>query len=105
MAFDGAQKDQPAFLLGPPAPFKWSDAMIVEILYTCMLCLVVLNVATAKKNAGNENYGQAIGFVIVAGGYAGGGISGGCFNPGVALGIEVSSGNFAWGYFYFGSEI
>merc|ERR1719333_1204454 len=76
-------------------------AMVVEILYTCMLCLVVLNVATSKKNAGNEFYGKAIGFVIVAGGYAGGGISGGCFNPAVALGIDISSkglGYYGWGY-------
>jgi len=91
------QKD---FLLGPGEGFNWFHVMIVEVLYTCMLCFVVLNVATARKNAGNEFYGLAIGFVIVAGGYAGGGISGGAFNPAVAFGIEISSGTFGWSYLY-----
>jgi len=88
------------FLLGPGEGFTWFHAMIVEVLYTCMLCFVVLNVATARKNADNEFYGLAIGFVIVAGGYAAGGISGGAFNPAVAFGIEVSSGTFGWSYLY-----
>jgi len=88
------------FLLGPGEGFTWFHAMIVEVLYTCMLCFVVLNVATARKNQGNEFYGLAIGFVIIAGGYAGGGISGGAFNPAVAFGIEVSSGSFGWSYLY-----
>jgi aquaporin Z len=51
---------------------------------------VVLRAAVyAPKD--NESFGLAIGFVIVAGGYAGGWISGGCFNPAVAIGIDVSS--------------
>eukprot|EP00746_Dinoflagellata_sp_MGD_P131389 gnl/MRDRNA2_/MRDRNA2_65174_c0_seq1.p1 gnl/MRDRNA2_/MRDRNA2_65174_c0~~gnl/MRDRNA2_/MRDRNA2_65174_c0_seq1.p1 ORF type:complete len:450 (+),score=80.92 gnl/MRDRNA2_/MRDRNA2_65174_c0_seq1:98-1447(+) len=91
---------QKPFLLGPGEGFNWFHAMVVEVLYTCMLCFVVLNVATARKNQGNEFYGLAIGFVIVAGGYAGGGISGGAFNPAVAFGIDISSGNFAWCYLY-----
>ena len=33
----------------------------------------------------------AIGFVIVAGGYAAGWISGGAFNPAVAIGLDVAS--------------
>merc|ERR1719420_2423924 len=67
---------QKPFLLGPAAGFDWYQVMIVEVLYTCMLCFVVLNVATARKNGhkkdgeGNEYFGLAIGFVIVAGGYA-----------------------------------
>lgn len=88
------------FLLGPSAGFDWYNVMIVEVLYTCMLCFVVLNVATARKNAGNEFYGLAIGFVIIAGGYAAGGISGGAFNPAVALGIEIPSSRFGWSYQY-----
>jgi len=93
------------FVLGPAAGFTWYNVMIVEVLYTCMLCFVVLNVATARKNAGNEFYGLAIGFVIVAGGYAGGGISGGAFNPAVALGIEIPSGRFGWSYLYLVYEL
>jgi len=72
-----------------------------------MLCFVVLNVATASKNAGNQFFGLAIGFVIIAGGYAAGGISGGAFNPAVALGIDVSSAGlgFGWGFAYTGYEL
>merc|ERR1712054_568181 len=55
----------------------------------------------------NEFYGLAIGFVIVAGGYGAGAISGGCFNPAVALGIDVSSAGlgFGWGFAYAGYEL
>lgn len=91
---------QKPFLLGPAAGFTWYHVMIVEVLYTCMLCFVVLNVATATKNVGNEFYGLAIGFVIIAGGTAVGGISGGAFNPAVAFGIEIPSGHFGWSYWY-----
>merc|ERR1740115_447742 len=54
-----------------------------------MLCFVVLR--TACQGEGNEYYGLAIGFVIVAGGYAGGWISKGAFNPAVAIGVDVAS--------------
>jgi aquaporin Z len=91
---------QKPFLLGPATGFSWYHVMIVEILYTCMLCFVVLNVATARKNVNNEFYGLAIGFVIIAGGTAVGGISGGVFNPAVAFGIEIPSGHFGWSYWY-----
>merc|ERR1719158_1824532 len=95
------------FLLGPSAGFDWYNVMIVEVLYTCMLCFVVLNVATARKNAGNEFFGLAIGFVIVAGGYAAGGISGGAFNPAVAFGIEVAGAatQFGWCFYYLAYQL
>merc|ERR1719399_1996091 len=72
-----------------------------------MLCFVVLNVATAKKNEGNQFFGLAIGFVIIAGAYGAGAISGGAFNPAVALGIDVSSAGmgFGWGFAYTGYEL
>jgi len=95
------------FNLEPQAGFGWWEAALAEVLYTFMLCFVVLNVATAAKNAGNQFYGLAIGFVIIAGGYAAGGISGGAFNPAVALGIDVSSAGlgFGWGFAYAGYEL
>merc|ERR550537_468675 len=68
------------------------QAGIAELLYTFMLCFVVLNVAASKMHGGqNQFYGLAIGFVIVAGAYSGGSISMGCFNPAVAFGIDVAS--------------
>ena len=55
-----------------------------------VLCFVVLRGAViAEKD--NESFGMAIAFSVVAGGYAGGSISGGCFNPAVAIGLDVSS--------------
>merc|ERR1719181_443965 len=73
-------------------------AGVCEILYTFMLCFVVLNVAASKGIGGGKNkfYGLAIGFVIVAGAYGAGAISGGCFNPAVAFGIDTAS--FAHGF-------
>merc|ERR1719191_2048651 len=83
------------FALGPGEGFSWSGVMVAETLYTFMLCFVVLNVAcAAKTNSGNQFFGLAIGFVIVAGGYAVGGISGGAFNPAVACGIDLTHSNF-----------
>lgn len=95
------------FNLTPGAGFGWWEAMFAEVLYTFMLCFVVLNVAATKKNGGNQFFGLAIGFVIIAGGYAAGNISGGCFNPAVALGIDVSSAGlgFGWGFAYAGYEL
>ena len=49
----------------------------------------MLNVATAKANAGNSFYGLAIGFTVMAGAFAVGAISGAAFNPAVAVGISV----------------
>merc|ERR1719362_1915233 len=43
---------------------------LCEVVYCCMLCFVVLNVACSYENMGNSYYGMAIGFTILAGGYA-----------------------------------
>jgi aquaporin Z len=95
------------FNLEPQPGFGWWETCLAEVLYTFMLCFVVLNVATATKNAGNQFYGLAIGFVIVAGGYAVGNISGGAFNPAVAFGIDVSSAGlgFGWAFAYTAYEM
>jgi aquaporin Z len=64
-------------------------ALLAEFLYTFALCYVVLNVATAKGTSGNSFYGLAIGFTVLAGAYSVGAVSGGAFNPAVALGITI----------------
>ena len=61
-------------------------AYLVEILFTFALVLVVLNVATSDKTKGNSFYGLAIGFTVAAAALAGGGVSGGAFNPAVGFG-------------------
>lgn len=62
--------------------------LVAELLGTFALVYVVLNVATAKGNAGNSFYGLAIGFTVLAMAYALGPISGGAFNPAVAVGVS-----------------
>jgi aquaporin Z len=64
-------------------------ALLAEFLFTFALVYVVLNVATAKANANNSFYGLAIGFTVLAGAFAVGDISGGAFNPAVAVGISI----------------
>lgn len=63
--------------------------LIAELLFTFALAYVVLNVATTKATEGNSYFGLAIGFTVLAGAFAVGGISGGAFNPAVALGQIV----------------
>ena len=64
-------------------------ALIVEFLFTFALAYVVLNTATSKNTVGNSYYGLAIGFTVVIAAYSAGAISGGAFNPAIALGITV----------------
>merc|ERR1719240_152157 len=99
-----------AFNLAPSKGFSALSAGLCETLYTFMLCFVVLNVAVARKYSegeGNQWYGLAIGFVIVAGAYGAGAVSGGCFNPAVAVGIDTSSAllGFGWCLLYVVFEI
>lgn len=79
-------KDSPKLDAMKPDVIK---ALVAEFLFTFALCYVVLNVATSKNTAGNSNYGLAIGFTVLAGAFAVGPISGGAFNPAVAVGITV----------------
>jgi aquaporin Z len=71
-------------------------AILAEFLFTFALVFVVLNVATAKGTSGNSFYGLAIGFTVMTGAFAVGNISGGVFNPAVAVGISMM-GLYAWG--------
>jgi aquaporin Z len=72
-----------------------TKALVAEVLGTFALAYVVLNVATAKANAGNSYYGLAIGFTVLAMAFAFGEHSGGAFNPAVAVGASVMKA-FAW---------
>ena len=84
----------------PIAP-KVGPALIAEFLFTFALVYVVLNAATAEGTSGNSFYGLAIGMTVMTGAFAVGDISGGAFNPAVALGISVlgiSRWNNIWIY-------
>ena|SRR5690606_32234955 len=64
-------------------------ALTVETLFTFALVAVVLASATAAATKGNSFYGLAIGGTVLAAAFAGGGISGGAFNPAVGVGAVV----------------
>jgi aquaporin Z len=91
-----------AFTLGPSRGYGWWQAGLAELLYTFLLCFVVLNTATAKRHATDQFYGLAIGLVFIAGGYSAGHVSGGCFNPALAFGIDVTGAavKFGWSIVY-----
>jgi len=80
-------------VLGKPAAaaagFELMPSLVVEFLFTFALVWVVLNTATSKGTSGNSFYGLAIGFTVLVGAVAVGGISGGAFNPAVGLGVVM----------------
>ena len=84
-----------------PAPGASATAALsIEILFTFALALVILNVATSKATENNSYYGLAIGFTVMGAAFAGGGISGGAFNPAVGMGpmlVDVTLGNGTFG--------
>jgi len=72
-----------------PADIKILPALIAELVGAFALAYVVLNVATAKATTGNSYYGLAIGFTVMTMAFAFGGVSGGAFNPAVAVGLTI----------------
>jgi aquaporin Z len=94
------------FMADRPVPFHAAAgqlglAFTVELLTTFALAYVVLNVATSSSHPNNSFYGLAIGFTVLSGAIAFGGISGGAFNPAVGLGIAiagVASWSMLWVY-------
>jgi aquaporin Z len=85
-----------------PAPFPALDmsgraiaaGLVAEFIFTFALAYVVLNVTTSKDPM-NSFYGLAVGFTVFVGAASVGRISGGAFNPAVALGASVM-GLFSW---------
>jgi aquaporin Z len=80
---------------------KTGPALLAEFLFHVRACLCGLNTRTAEGTSGNSFYGLAIGMTVMTGAFAVGDISGGAFNPAVALGITVmgiSSWNNIWMY-------
>jgi aquaporin Z len=87
------------FLVAAGKPMEIKNvpaALLAEFLFTFALAYVVLNTATAKGTSGNSFYGLAIGMTVMTGAFAVGRVSGGAFNPAVAVGVVVMKlGNFA----------
>jgi len=102
----GALAAAVSFAIWPAAPasvdIDLGPAFLVEALWTFVLVYVVLNVATSKANTNNSFYGLAIGSTVFVGAVAVGGISGGAFNPAVALGLSITGiFDFAAYWLYF----
>lgn len=70
-------------------------AFVAEVLFTFMLVWVIMNVATAKANAGNNFYGIAIGATVSGAIYTVGMISLAVLNPAVAVALCLV-GKLAW---------
>lgn len=76
-----------AFAPTPAEGFHYNlKPLMIEMLFTFALTMVILNVATHSKTSGNSFYGIAIGVTVLAAAFAGGPISGGAYNPAVAIG-------------------
>ncbi|MBQ3640514.1 aquaporin [bacterium] len=70
--------------------FCLKGLICAEMLFTFALCYVVLQTATTKDTTGNSYYGLAIGFTVLVGAFAVGGVNcAGAFNPAVALGVGM----------------
>lgn len=67
--------------------------VLIEIIFTFLLASVVLHTTTVKVTEGNHYYGLAIGATLMAIVFAGGPISGGVYNPAIALGTIVADSN------------
>ncbi len=79
------------FAPGPAPGMHLLAAAAVEFLFTLALVLVVLNVTGPGEIKGNSYFGLAIGFTLAVGVIAGGPLSGGAFNPAVALGPNLTA--------------
>ena len=92
----------------PDAPFvaRPTAGFVVEFVFTFALVYVVLNTATARATSGNSYFGIAIGFTVLAGAFAVGDVSGGAFNPAVAVGASMM-GMLPWKmlWLYLGADL
>lgn len=64
---------------------KHMEGMLAEFIMTMCLVYVFLNTAVAPEAAGKSYFGLSIGMTVSVGAYSVGNISGGVFNPAVAL--------------------
>ncbi|CAJ1436059.1 unnamed protein product, partial [Effrenium voratum] len=83
--------------LGPGAEYSWSAVNLSEMLFTLAVAYVVLCMTTVKSprypkasSTASFDFGIAIGFTVMAGGWVTQWISGGMLNPAVSLGVATA---------------
>jgi len=95
--------------IGPQGDYGEGNALFMECIFTGMLCFVYLNVALSRDNNpisdGNQFYALAVAFMYIAGGHTSWDISGGFFNPAVALGTDTANRMFNSESNHFGFSI
>lgn len=64
-------------------------ALGAEVVGTCVMVLVILNVACSSQTKGNPYFGVAIGLTVMGMAYALGPVSGAAFNPAVGIALPV----------------
>ena len=101
---------QNTFTLKPGESRTAFDVMSVETFFATALCLVVLNCATTKQDAGNQYFGLAIGFTVASAAFGIGPVSGCAINPAVSFGVMMTNfirtgGGLAYIVVYFGTPL
>jgi MIP family channel proteins len=79
-----------SFYPSPAEGVELWKCILLELLFTFLLCTVALTILTTKKLENNFIYGLAIGSAVAAGIYSVGSITGGVFNPAVYLGPMIT---------------
>mmetsp|Transcript_44901 Transcript_44901/g.104925 ORF Transcript_44901/g.104925 Transcript_44901/m.104925 type:complete len:464 (-) Transcript_44901:73-1464(-) len=81
--------------LAPQEKYTAGGAYIVEFTFTLLLCMTFLSVSCVKGITSsfqrNFYFGLAIGFALLTGSLCSSGISGGCLNPAVSVGVGVAA--------------
>ncbi len=78
-----------AMLVAPASHMSLLQAFVMEVLLSFVFALIILVIGTAEKYRGNQIFGFAIGYSIPALTGVGGSISGGVFNPAIAIGAAI----------------
>jgi aquaporin Z len=87
------------FPIGPGPGFNWGSVAVAEIVFTFVLCFVVLCVASVNKQPAPDLTAFIIGSCVTVGGLAIGKISGGSLNPAVSFGIAGARVLFGGSFF------